>query len=65
MILELSEGGEAADADSAGRLEQPPQFLLYDLRVQNVVAHCSTPIVAATTARFDFLQLATEPGIFP
>lgn len=52
--------GDLALADA-----QPPQLLLYDLRVQNVVAHCSTPITAATTARFDFLQLATEAGVFP
>jgi hypothetical protein len=44
---------------------QPPELLLYDVRITNTVAHCSMPIKAATTARFDFLQLATEAGVFP
>jgi hypothetical protein len=43
----------------------PPVLLLYDLRVSDVLANCSTAIRAAVTARFDFLHLATEAGVFP
>jgi hypothetical protein len=36
----------------------PPVFLVYDLRVSNVVANCSTAMRSLVTARFDFFRLA-------
>jgi hypothetical protein len=42
-----------------------PVLQLYDLRVVNTAPNCSMPITVSTTARYDFLQLATEAGVFP
>ena len=43
----------------------PSVLNLRDLRVANTLPACSTAVKASTTARFDFLKVSTEAGVFP
>jgi hypothetical protein len=43
----------------------PPVVDTRDLQVRNVLPHCSAPVRASATARYDFLRLATETDVFP
>lgn len=52
--------GDIVLADST-----PPVVDTRDLQVRNVLPHCSAPVHASATARYDFLHLATETGVFP
>lgn len=42
-----------------------PVLDIRDLQARNVLPHCTTPVRASATARYDFLQIATETGVFP
>lgn len=43
----------------------PPVVSVRDLQVRNVLPNCSSPVGASATARYDFLQIATETNVFP
>jgi hypothetical protein len=43
----------------------PPVVDTRDLQVRNVLPHCSAPVRASAAARYDFLHVATETGVFP
>jgi hypothetical protein len=43
----------------------PPVRDVRDLSIRNVLPNCSTPVRAAAGARYDFMRIGTETGVFP